>query len=58
MRKNSYKGFKTPKDITYPSEVLLLPPIILDDILYRQNEDFDINYEVYHHPPDHPANLG
>ena len=65
-RKNSYKGYKTPKDIileyNLPIETLILSPVIIDDILYKKNkiksylnlrESYSEN-NLYHHVPDYP----
>jgi len=45
MRKNSYKGWKTPKDILQeyglPEKILILPPIIIDD--FMKTEIFDLH---------------
>jgi transposase len=73
MRKNSYKGWKTPGDIlkqySLPEEILVLTPVVIDDILYkdrffRKREkriDFQDNKnyvnlynQVYHHVSEHP----
>ena len=73
MRKNSYKGWKTPGDILkqygLPEEILVLTPVVIDDILYkdrffREREkriDFQDNNnyvnlynQVYHHVSEHP----
>jgi hypothetical protein len=39
MRKNSYKGWKTPGDILkqygLSEEILVLTPVVIDDILYK-----------------------
>jgi transposase len=68
MRKNSYKGWKSPKDIldeyNLPSKILILPPVIIDDIFKEMEKEdknlpmkqnFDILYpELYHHVSEHP----
>jgi len=44
MRKNSYKGWKTPRDIIqeygFPIAVLIFPPIIIDEFI--QDKIFDL----------------
>jgi hypothetical protein len=74
MRKNSYKGWKTPKDIlkqySLPEEILVLTPVVIDDILYKdrffrkkekridfQNNNNYVNLynQVYHHVSEHPV---
>ncbi|MCK4526716.1 transposase [candidate division WOR-3 bacterium] len=74
-RKNSYKGWKTPRDIleqyNLPIEILVLTPVIIDDILYkdrffriredkrdyfRDNNNYAKLYsKVYHHVAEYPA---
>ena len=70
MRKNSYKGWKTPEDILkeygLPEELLILPPIIIDDLIKSAgNEILDLHpkqniinfiYEkkLSYHVPDYP----
>jgi len=66
-RKNSYKGWKTPKDIiqeyNLPVEILVLPPVIIDDILFKKQKikaysklrkSYSEN-NLYHHVPDYPG---
>jgi len=74
MRKNSYKGWKTPRDIlkqySLPSEILVLTPVVIDDILYKdkffrkrekrinfqENNDYvDLYNKVYQHVSEHPV---
>jgi len=75
MRKNSYKGWKTPADIlsqyNLPTEILVLTPVIIDDILYKDkffriredrrdyfqdNNNYAKLYsQVYHHVTEHPG---
>ena len=66
-RKNSYKGWKTPKDIiqeyNIPIEILVLSPVIIDDILFKKSiiksylklrKTYSQN-DLYHHVPDYPG---
>jgi transposase len=66
-RKNSYKGWKTPKDIiqeyNLPIEILILPPVIIDDILFKRSKiksffklrEAYFENNVYHHVADLPG---
>jgi len=66
-RKNSYKGWKTPKNIiqeyNLPVEILTLPPVIIDDILFKKSKiksylELRKSYlknDLYHHVPDYPV---
>jgi transposase len=66
-RKNSYKEWKTPKDIiqeyNLPVEILVLSPVIIDDILYGKQKiksffklrEAHLENDLYHHVPDHPG---
>ena len=65
-RKNSYKEDKTPKDIiqeyNLPVEILVLSPVIIDDILYKKQKiksffklgEAHLENNLYHHVPDYP----
>jgi hypothetical protein len=65
-RKNSYKGWKTPKDIiqeyNIPIETLILSPVIIDDILFKKSKIKSylklrktyLENDLYHHVPDYP----
>ena len=75
MRKNSYKGWKTPRDIlkqyNLPTEILVLTPVVIDDILYKDkffrirkdrrdyfqdnNNYVNLYSKVYHHVTEHPG---
>jgi len=65
-RNNSYKEDKTPKDIiqeyNIPIETLILPPVIIDDILFEKSKIKSylklrktyFENDLYHHVPDYP----
>lgn len=75
MRKNSYKGWKTPRDIlkqyNLHTEILVLTPVVIDDILYkdkffrtrkensgyfRDNNNYvNLYNQVYHHVSELPG---
>lgn len=62
LRKNSYKGWKTPLDIlkeyNLPSAIAFLPPIIIDEEINNigQNENFKINFNLFHYVHRHHEN--
>ena len=71
MRKNSYKEWKTPRDIIQeyglPIGVLILPPIIIDEFiedrifnLYPSEYTTNFVYDriLSHHVPDYPDVIG
>jgi transposase len=65
-RKNSYKEWKTPKDIireyNIPIDILVLSPVIIDDILFKKSKIKSylklrktyLQNDLYHHVPDYP----